>query len=38
VVFGNFTPAKLEAQSNSFQDSGATVTDDEFNALFGPTE
>ncbi|KOO52848.1 hypothetical protein Ctob_011896 [Chrysochromulina tobinii] len=38
VAFGNFTPAKLEAQSNSFQDSGATVTDDEFNALFGPTE
>jgi len=38
LEFANFAPNQLEARSQSFQDIGATVTDDEFNALFGPTE
>ncbi len=37
-TFAEFDSKQLEAREKSFQDIGASVTDDEFNALFGPTE
>jgi len=38
IEFAKFKPAELEARSQTFHDISAGVTDDEFNALFGPTE
>ena len=37
-TFAAFDSKQVEAREKSFQTIGASVTDDEFNELFGPTE